>query len=149
MPPASGSRLSEISGKEKRGGDADVAGERQLEAGADGIAIERANDGLRQCGEAAEGIWRDAAGAEGRYRVGCLAEQGVPVPALGEDLAFGGEDGHMDGVIVGDHVAGLGELVHEVGVQGIPLLGAMKCQTRDCVAGFERDGCFAHGRPKL
>ena len=70
------------------GGDSNVAGKRELQAGADGVAIKSANDGLREFRQAAEWVTRDAVAAQCRDRVCHLAEQGVPVPAAGERIAF-------------------------------------------------------------
>src|SRR5439155_20529545 len=69
-------------------GDSNVAGERELQAGADGLALKSADDGLRQVREAAEWVRRDAVAAQCRDWVCRLDEQGVPVPAAGERIAF-------------------------------------------------------------
>ena len=58
-----------------------VAGERELEAGAGGIAVDRADDGPWQFREAAEGVHGDTLCPQSRDRIATLARKRLPVPA--------------------------------------------------------------------
>ena len=106
-------------------GEADVAGEGQLQAGAEGIALDGADNRPRQLRQAAEGV---------RVRAAALSVEEGRVPAEAEVIALCGQHYRADVVVSLNRFAGAGQLAQEGAVDGVPGLRPPQRQVGDGAA---------------
>ena len=124
-------------------GQTNVAGQGQLQAGADGIAVDGADDRSRELGQAVEGMAQGLRAASGLPFSG---QQGR-VPAQGKDRGIApAEDGHPHLGVVVYLGAGSRQLLQQLAVDTVPLLGTPQVEVGDSVALREPDGLIGHRR---
>ncbi len=149
VPPAQGMTPWPVSGQAKRASSAaetDVAGEGQLQAGAEGVAVDGGDDRLRQAGQAAEGVAQQALAArpvEGRLS---LRVQRREVPAATEGLALAREDDGAHGLVVGKLAAGGLDLLRGLAVDQVAAFGSVKAEIGEGAAPLEDERLVGHER---
>ncbi len=103
-------------------GEAHVAGQGQLQAGAEGVAVDGGNDRAREVSDAVEGIAENVLAACPRQRR--LRSRAGDIPAAAKDFALACEDDDADILVVAEGGRGRSQLLQHVAVDGVAPVGA-------------------------
>ena len=130
------------------GRDTDVAGERELEARARGVAVDSADDRLREVREAAEGIgWRSR--GCGGPRPGPSSRRGAASQSQPREKTSPSAVRSTARDVVCDGLACVAKLAHDGGVDRILAVGTARVRRAIGPRSSREDVVAAHWRSKL